>query len=293
VNDTTSTQLAPLRELGISTRDREYGGMLSVIDENRETVALALQHHGKSHTQFQYSLLDNAGPVAGPTKLRNMRQILAVIERTEAALQEAYFSRKEKDLDRQIAESKLVEEEDPLQRAKLELEIDKISSELARGESTIAGALRKLTAYYENYAHLESQMKKELDTEEITEAHFEADEERFHVMKAFEQALCAARSGGGRIDHGNFIYLHDIGVNGNCAQRDILEYLENEELAISGGKDVKYMHEMECAFLQCMAIKYKGCAVEYAKRKGLLAGLSSVATLGFEEQSSVVENENT
>jgi hypothetical protein len=31
----------------------------------------------------------------------------------------------------------------------------------------------------------------------------------------------------------------------------------------------------------------------YEKRKGLLAGLSSVATLGFEEQSSVVENENT
>jgi hypothetical protein len=128
---THSTELAPLKDLGLSVRP-EYAGMLSVIEANRENVALALQQHGKSHTQFQYAMLDNAGPVAGPTKLRNMRQILAVIERTEAALQEAYYKRREQDLDRQIAVSKAEREDDPLQRAKLELEAEKVGSDMAR-----------------------------------------------------------------------------------------------------------------------------------------------------------------
>jgi hypothetical protein len=285
---THSTELAPLKDLGLSVRP-EYAGMLSVIEANRENVALALQQHGKSHTQFQYAMLDNAGPVAGPTKLRNMRQILAVIDRTEAALQEAYYKRREQDLDRQIAVSKAEREDDPLQRAKLELEAEKVGSEMARGESVIAGALRKLTAYYEQYAHLEAQLKEELGKDEITEADFEVDEGRFHIMKAFEQALCSARAGGGCIDHGNFIYLHDIGVNGALAQRDIIQYLDNEDKAIQAGKDVYYMHQMECAFLECMAMKYEGCAREYAKRKGLLTGPSTIATLGGTDEIKALD----
>jgi hypothetical protein len=242
--------------------------MLQTIAENRPAVTQALTQHGKTHTQFQYAMLDNAGPIAGPTKLRNMRQILAVIDRTEAALEDAWLDYREK----------LEEGRDG----------SGIASERAlcharRIKKHMAGAVRKLAAYYEQYAHLEAQLKEELDKDEITEADFEADEERFHVMKAFEQALCAARASGGCIDHGNFIYLHDIGVNGALAQRDILQYLDNEDKAIQAGRDVYYMHQMECAFLECMAMKYDGCAREYAKRKGLLPGPSATATLGQEK----------
>ncbi len=262
-----------------TAKAEEYKSTLSIIEDRRESVALALQSHGKTHTQFQYALLDNAGPIAGPTKLRNMRQILAVIDRTEAALQEAYFNRQEKMLDiRELEEQ--AERQSGLQLERTELLIQKAKSELQRGENTITGALRKLAAYYAQHESLETHLKEELGKDEITEADFEADEERFHIMKVFEQALCALRASGA-VDHGNMIYFHDIGINGNCAIADLLAYARREGDAAAEATSVHDMHRMECEFLSDMADKFKGCSRQYAERKGLIAGPIAEATLGI------------
>jgi hypothetical protein len=258
----------------------EYRPMINFIELHRPAVERALSQHCKSHTQFQYAMLDNAGPIAGPTKLRNLRQVLAVIAQTDAALQEAWFASREKQCDIDLTEESLAGASGA-RRNKLTAKADRLRGELSRTESAMAGALRKLAAYYEQYTHLEQQIREELG-HDITEADFEADEERFHIMKAFEQALCAARASGGRIDHGNFIYLHDIGINGTLAQADLTEYFSNEANSTTF-RTPHQMHEYECAFLRCMAMKYKGCSGEYAKRKGLLAGPSAVATLGIKE----------
>ena len=268
-----------LMTLGLNGRLAEYRPMIEFIESRRPGVARALSHHGKSHTQFQYAMLDNAGPIAGPTKLRNLRQILAVISQTEAAIQEAWFTSREKECDIVLlAEAAMNVNE--ARWHKLMAKADRLRGELALTENVIAGALRKLAAYYEQHAHLERQIKEELGKDEITEADFEADEERFHVMKAFEQALCAARASGGRIDHGNFIYFHDIGINGTLAQADIAAYFVNERGMMSE-RTPHEMHEYECAFLKCMALKYRGCAAAYAIRKGLRSDPSPVATLGM------------
>ena len=279
--------LTPLKEIALTQQAEQYRPMLSVIEENRDSVALALSHHGKTHTQFQYAMLDNAGPVAGPTKLRNMRQVLAVIDRTEAALQESYFSLEEKRLDLEEAiDSRPA-------NARTELKIRKLKSEISRAESATAGAVRKLAAYYEQYKHLEAQIKDELGVDEITESDFERDEERFHVMKVFEQALCAARAQGGRIDHGNMIYFHDIGINGGCAQADVLGYLQRESEVAPKCVNVHEMHRMECDFLDEMAKKYAGCGKRYSQRKGLLAGPSQIATLGCGRTEVGADNDET
>lgn len=277
-------QLAPLDQLGLSV-SAQYQSMLSVISENRDTVSLALSQHGKSHTQFQYAMLDNAGPIAGPTKLRNMRQILAVIDRTEAALQEAWFNRRKKMVEaakfRRDAEGSRLDEYD---RELALIQAEEIEAGLRQAERTTAGAIRKLAAYYEQYASLESQLKQELNKDQITETDFEADEERFHIMKVFEQALCAARAHGGQVDHGNMIYFHDIGINGGCAHGDIVSYLQREGQAAGTAQSVHELHAMECEFLSDMAKKYAGCSKAYAERKGLLSGPTK-ATLGLVESS--------
>lgn len=271
------TTLVPTNDLNL-TAD-EYKPMLAVIEEGRPAMLAAVAQHGKSHTQFQYSMLDNSGPIAGPTKLRNMRQILAVIDRTEAALEEAYHSQRQKECEsRQLRES-----ENELDQLKAE----ELESQVRRGQSSVTGAIRKLAAYYEQYQSLEQQIKDELGKDEITEADFERDEERFHVMKAFEQALCAARATAGRVDHGNFIYFHDIGINGTCAQADINIYFQEEVKRVEGIKSIHDMHAFETIFLEDMAEKYAGCSVDYAKRKGLTGVMSPVATLGYEEVPDV------
>jgi len=273
-----NTQLAPLEQLGLSVVE-QYKPMLSVIDENRLSVSKALKQHGKSHTQFQYTMLDNAGPIAGPTKLRNMRQILAVIDQTESALNEAWFRRRKKQVEALQLRKRAETAEDDLEREMLEIEAEEIEQGFLSSEKSIGGAIRKLAAYYEQYRELEAQLKEELGKEEITEADFEADEERFHIMKAFEQAMIAGRANG-RIDHGNMIYLHDIGVSGVHAQQDIMSHLARTlDYARSHPENPVECHKMDCEFLDAVAKKYSGSATAYAKRKGLRSITQSVALL--------------
>lgn len=274
------TDLVPIENLSLTAGER-YRPMLDLIDRSRPGILAAVAQHGKSHTQFQYAMLDNAGPIAGPTKLRNMRQILAVIDRTEAALEETYHKQRQDECRVRMFREKGGE--------LMELKAQQLESQLRRSQSSIQGSIRKLAAYYEQYQNLESQLKEELGKDEITEADFEADEERFHIMKAFEQALCAARSNGGKIDHGNLIYFHDIGINGRLAQEEITRYFQTEQDQCDN-LSVHQMHELECSFLEAMAEVFKGCGAAYAKRKGLLTGLSQVATLGYQRESETSED---
>jgi hypothetical protein len=256
---------------------KQYEPMLDSIRQALPAVYRATQHHGKSHTQFQNFLLDNAGPVAGPTKLRNARQLLAVINHTEDALTEAYFRRK-RDKAR-LDELSELKNPTVLERIRAE----ELQSKLLRSQRNVEGAIRKLAAYIEQYRHLENQIREELQlggNDPITEAHLEADEERFHIMKAFEQALIAARINNGRIDHGNMIYLHDLGIGGYPAQREIVLFLNEEnQYAVIHKGSIHDFHRREHEFLVNMAKLFHGCSKVYASRKGLHPGYSPQATL--------------
>ena len=105
-----------------------------------------------------------------------------------------------------------------------------------------------------------------LDKEEITEEDFEKDEERYHIMKAFEQALCAARAHGGTIDEGNHIYFYQIGINGTSAQVEINAYLSGEGQQVSE-EGILPEHENTWEWLHDMADKYSGCAQKFVEQK--------------------------
>lgn len=259
----------------------EYGRMLDLIRDAEPAVALATAQHGKSHSQFQYTMLDCSGPIAGPTKLRNWRQVLAVIERTQDALNEAALKIREHKANAAVLEKR--QRGEAVEEAALtQVKIDEALLHSQMAQRSMAGAVRKLALYVLQFQELERQIRAELnkaDGEPITEEDFERDEERFHIQKVFQQGLQAARAHG-RIDHGNMIYLDDLGISGAAATQDIGAFLSQEAKAMNESPDdVQRLHAMEREWLRRMADRYSGCARQLAESKGLLPGIQTIACL--------------
>lgn len=206
--------------------------------------------------------MDSMFTVSCPTELRNIRQILAEITRTREALEEASIAVRKQKIE--IAKKRMdYANAQGLDRDIAEIEIEEIESKLKNTHGYILGAIRKLSAYTRQYKAILQYIGKD----EFTEADFEEDEERYHIMKAFEQGLCAARSRGGVIDEGNQIYFYQIGINGMVAQAEVTRYIQEEMKLLEAGKEPA--HEMTVKFLAYCARKFKGCAAKYAERKGM------------------------
>lgn len=259
----------------------EYLRMLDVIRDAGPAIELAVAQHGKSHSQFQYAMLDCSGPIAGPTKLRNWRQVLAVIERTKDALDEAAIKLREHQATIAVLHKKQAGE-DPEEAALTQVKIEETLLHQRMTERNMAGAVRKLATYVLQFQELERQIRAELgrqDGDPITEEDFERDEERFHIQKSFQQALQAARFYG-KVDHGNLIYLDDIGISGASATRDIAYFLQAESRAMAEDpNDVLRLHSMERDWLESMARRYAGCSRPVAEAKGMLPGIQAITCI--------------
>jgi hypothetical protein len=245
----------------------EHGPKIQVIKEGLPEVVRATSLFFKTQSQF----MDNMLTVTAYTPLRNLRQILAEMNKTREAIKEAHFNLLDKQVDVEILQRDMEKETDELKRKKMLIEIKKTEANAESTRGYISGAIRKLTNYTEQYNMIMEQHK----LHNWNEADFEKEEERYHIMKAFEQAMCAARSRGGLIDEGNMIYLTQLGINGAGAQREINEYLALEQALLNDrdkeGKPApkEPTHKMFMNFLNLMADKYAGCAVNFAKAKGM------------------------
>jgi len=264
----------------------EYGRMLDLIRDAEPAVALATAQHGKSHSQFQYAMLDCSGPVAGPTKLRNWRQVLAVIERTQDALNEAALKvREHQAIVAVLKKNQRTEEAEEAALTQVKIDEALLHSQMA--QRAMAGAVRQLALYTLQFQELERQIRVDLGKavgEPITEEDFERDEERFHIQKAFQQALQAARVLG-HIDHGNMIYLDDLGISGAAATADVAAFLQQEARAMNEKpNDVLRLHALEREWLNGMADRYAGCARSVAKAKGLIPGVLTDAVLSLSKE---------
>jgi hypothetical protein len=248
-----------INEIELSNK---YEVMLKTIQNNYPVIEKATKNFNKTQSQF----MDNMFTVSHPTELRNARQILAEITKSKMALDETYFSIRKKKLELRRKKNKLEMERtlDIFDKELLLIEIDEVTSQIRTAIGYIEGAIRKVSAYINQYNNI----LKSFGKEEFTEEDFEKDEERYHIMKMFEQALCAARSHGGVVDEGNQIYAHQIGINGTMVQQEILKYLAEEGKLISI-KEVP-THEMTINWLKSMAGKYVGSAVAYVVKKGMV-----------------------
>jgi hypothetical protein len=177
------------------------------------------------------------------------------------ALDEAYFNIRKKQIE--IARKKATSADNQFDRDMMEVEVQELECQIKNTMGYVEGAIRKISAYMTQYKNILSKYGKE----EFSEEDFEKDEERYHVMKAFEQGLCAARSHGGVIDEGNHIYFYQIGISGTAAQMEVNQFLAGEGKQLQAGE--MPTHENTVTWMNDMADKYAGCAVDFAKRKGM------------------------
>jgi paraquat-inducible protein B len=251
----------------------EYAVMINKLEAGLPAIREATDNFNKTQSQF----MDNMLTVSHPTPLRNIRQILAEMNKTDQALKEAYIKCAKKEVEIEKKLRALDSEEDELEVKMLQLDIVELKTQLESTKGYIGGAIRKLSNYQEQY----SAIMQSIGKESLTEADFEEEEERYHIMKAFDQGTTAARSRQFMIDEGNLIYLTQIGINAGVAQKDVANYLYAELELIKSGQEPT--HNMYIKFLNDMADKHTGCSNKAAISKGMTGKLSELATLGYKK----------
>lgn len=247
-----------MNELILFKDDKPNAGLIEIINQSLPEITRAtnLFQKSQSHT------MDNMLTVSHVTPIRNLRQILAEIKKIRLALGEAHFS-----IQKNLVEIEEKQEEklsaSPLKQKRLEIEIDEIEYRNSCIKENMTGAIRKLANYSVQYSSIQNRF----NLQNFTEQDFELEEEKYHIIKAFEQGLNAARSRGGTIDEGNQIYFSQIGINGTVAQREVIKFLEQECAVLQSGNEPT--HEMQLTFLLSMADKFRGCINTYADWKGM------------------------
>lgn len=247
----------------------EHKEMLSIIEASVPEMRRATSLFYKTQSQF----MDNMLTVSHLTPIRNLRQILAERTKSEQALNEVYFKLKKNEIEIKKFSRQLEVEKDDLEQELLMIQIDEIKSTMESTKGYISGAIRKITNYTVQYNNI----CEKHNLYNWNEVDFEKEEERYHIMKSFEQAIEAARSNHGVIDNGNHIYLFQCGINGAAAQHYVTRYFTDESALLKSGKEPS--HEMLLKFLSDMADHFTGCSNKFAEKKGLTGSITEIAAL--------------
>jgi transposase len=236
----------------------EYGTMLQNIQERMPAVVRDTSNFYKSHSQFMQVSLD----VTAITPIRSIKHTLAEIDRTRSALQEAYIGMRKKQVELKRKQAELETAEDAFDIEMLDVEIIELQYQLESTQNHVNGAIRKMNFFVNQH----KQLLEKVGKTEITEADYELEEARYHIMTCMKQALNAARSRQGVIDEGNMIYLFDLGINAAQAQAEVFAYLNLENELISQGKAPT--HEMTLQWLEACADKWASDPEKFAQYRG-------------------------
>ena len=238
----------------------EYKGMLEHINANLPAMSRDSENFYKSASQFKNVTLD----VTDLTPMGSLKHILAVIDRTRMALEEAHIAVRRKQIELKKKTLEYDNAEEGYDKELLWVDIVEINNHLNNSENSVKGALRKLSFFTTQYQAIMEKLGKE----EITEEDYELNESRHHVMTAMKQALCAARTRGGIIDEGNQIYLFDMGINGTVAQAEMFAYLQAEQEMLAKGEEPT--HELTMKWLEACADKFANCGAKFAELRGFI-----------------------
>lgn len=238
----------------------EYKGMLEHINANLPAISRDSQNFYKSASQFKNVTLD----VTDLTPMGSLKHILAVIDRTRMALEEAHISVRRKQVELKKKTLEYDNAEDGYEKELLWIDIVEINNHLNNAENSVKGALRKLSFFTTQYQAIMEKLGKE----EITEEDYELNESRHHIMTAMKQALCAARTRGGVIDEGNHIYLFDMGINGAVAQAEVFAFLQAEQEMLAKGQEPT--QELTMKWLEACADKFADCGKNFAELRGFI-----------------------
>jgi hypothetical protein len=238
----------------------EYKGMLEHINKALPAIKRDSQNFYKSASQFKNVTLD----VTDLTPMSSIKHILAVLDQTRMALEEAHVSLRKKQIEGRKKQEQFDSLEVGHEKDLLEIELIELATQITNSENYVRGAIRKMSFFTTQYEAILEKM----GVEEITEEAYEKDETRYHVMTAMKQALNAARTRGGMIDEGNHIYLFDMGINGAVAQAEVLAYLQMEQEMLKVGEEPT--HELTIKWLEACADKFESSGIRYAESRGFV-----------------------
>jgi hypothetical protein len=238
----------------------EYKEMVKYINLKLPAIKKDSSNFYKADSQFKNVILD----ITELTPMGSLKHILAVLDQSRMALEEAHIALKRKQIQMKQKQEQYDKETDIYIQELIYVDIVELAVQISNSENYIKGAIRKMSFFTTQY---ESIMKK-LGKEEITEEDYELNESRNHIMTAMKQALNAARTRGGFIDEGNYIYLFDMGINGAVAQSEIFAYLEMENDLIKN--NLEPTHELTIKWLEACADKFANCGKLSAESRGLI-----------------------
>lgn len=236
----------------------QYSPILKKIDETFSLAKIDTENFNKSSSQFKTAVLD----VVNLTPINSAKHLLAIIQRTRLALEEASISLRRKKLELSQKENELLSKQG-YDAEVLVIDIDELKMQIENIEASGRGAVRKLAHALEQYQGILQSLGKE----HLTELDYEKDEIRYHIMTAFNQALTAARMRGGLIDEGNHIYLFQLGINGAVAQAEVTALLEAEQEALNNG--IEPSHEGIIKWLNILADKFADNPQKYAEQRSM------------------------
>lgn len=236
----------------------QYSPILKKIDETFSLAKIDTENFNKSSSQFKTAVLD----VVNLTPINSAKHLLAIIQRTRLALEEASISLRRKKLELSQKENELLSKQG-YDAEVLVIDIDELKMQIENIEASGRGAVRKLANVLEQYQAILQALGKE----HLTELDYEKDEVRYHIMTAFSQALNAARARGGLIDEGNHIYFFQLGINGAAAQQEITALFEAEQEALNQGMEPS--HSALFDWLNRLADKYEKYPEIYAEKRNM------------------------
>lgn len=227
----------------------------------KKTVAF-----GRSNSQTTLSMM-SLTMLTGQSPHRQVRQILAEIEKRQTALAEAqvsYEELQEEKIDPDLPEN--------VYRAKERLH----AFRLAHMENKVSGAIKDLAALVEAYDRI-------VATHDITdwsEQDFEAAEARHHVRRGFEllyrDLITVSRPKEATVE-----YLQQFGVHVQLATKEVAGYMTVIEDRIAKGERPTSLDLED--FLDAMADKYQDAPAQVAER---MFGVTEAWTSEFTSEAT-------
>jgi hypothetical protein len=248
------------RQIGDYLDRQDYKEMLNHIDNNLPAALKTSQNFYKSSSQFKNVTID----ITNLTPMSSIKHILAIVEQARVALEGAVFDQQRNRINLEAKTKDYDKLEDSTEKRLLEIDILELQSKISNSENYIKGTIRRISFCMTQY---QSVLDK-LGMTSISEEDYEREENRYHIMTAFKQALCVARSNGGVIDEGNQIYIFELGINGAVAQAELTAYLEYEQRMLNNNQEPQ--HDMTIRWLEACADKFADNAAIFAKARGLV-----------------------
>lgn len=217
---------------------------------------------GRSHSQWMESNM----ALSAQTPLRNIRHLLARIERSYLACKETEYKLKKLQIRKQIKERDIAKIKDGLKKEIIIIEIEEISHKIKSTIYYFEGAVKKIQHNYDCIQQI-------MDANKYTsfdEINFEKEEEEYHIKTAINQSIRSIRTTT-RIDPGNQEYLEQCGINPGVAQAHIIGYLILEDKRmhdINYDKTTKSLYD----FIEQCYQKFKGLSKERLHDLGVKRG---------------------